>query len=108
MAVIEYFDPLLVLVAITGLFSLYFLISFCLKVKKVKLLRSIGSLFMTLSFSFITFSIAMLMLGTLGYKALSREELIADIIITPTGEQHFNTRFIYKNGSQQIFAIRGD
>jgi hypothetical protein len=46
--------------------------------------------------------------GSIGYKALVREELAAIVYITPLGIQQFQARIVCPGASDTAFAIAGD
>jgi len=107
-AVTEYLNYILVASIVTGLFSIYFLISFFSKISKRKLIGSTRKLFGLFLFSIVTGFLSLIIIGTKGYQALTHEALAATITITPTQEQHFIARIVYPDGYSEIFNLVGD
>jgi hypothetical protein len=46
--------------------------------------------------------------GSIGYKALVREELAATVYITPLGIQQFQAKIVFPDALDTTFAIAGD
>ncbi len=108
MPVVENINPLLIIAAFTGLISLYYLVSLLSQVKRVRVFASIRRLGSFLLFFMITSTISVIVIGTIGYQALVREESVARIVVSPLAEQRFNARLLFPDGSQQVFALKGD
>ena len=68
---------------------------------------SLGLLFATLLLSLAALS-ATLAVSTQGYRALTREEIVALVATEPTGEQRFSARFVFPDGREETFALSGD
>lgn len=47
-------------------------------------------------------------IGTQGYRALTREDLAARLIVRPTGPQRFSATVRFPEGSEKAFDIAGD
>ena len=62
-----------------------------------------GSLFLALSA--LSAAVAV---GTQGYRALTREGTVAMITTVPTGDQRFEARFRFHEGTEQSFDLAGD
>jgi hypothetical protein len=60
------------------------------------LLLSMAGLFATLS------------VATQGYRAFTREEVVALVETRPTGEQTFNATFVFPDGREETFSLAGD
>jgi hypothetical protein len=50
----------------------------------------------------------LLLFATQGYRALSREEVAAEVRVAPAGEQSFQAHFIFPDGHQAVHALKGD
>jgi hypothetical protein len=101
-------NPLLVFAMFFGFLGLIFLITTIAALRKRRLFGTAGNLLagllmLSLSSLFITLSIA-----TMGYHALTTEELAAVVKVEPTGEQEFTARFSMPDGSEKTFALAGD
>ena len=46
--------------------------------------------------------------GTLGYRALTREDVAARIVVKPTGKQRFMATFRYPDGREASYELAGD
>ena len=108
MPVIEHLNPMLAAVAITALLSLYYLFSVLFKLKKLRLISAASRLLSFLIFSLVTGSLSIIILGTEGYQALTKEEKVARVVISPAQEQTFQARLIFLDGSEQVFSLKGD
>ncbi len=104
----EYLNYLMVVAVVTGLFSVYYFSSFCLRLKNKQFLKSTRKLFGMLFFSITTGFFSLIVIGTQGYKALTHEILAATITITPTSEQKFIARVVYPDGYSESYSLRGD
>jgi hypothetical protein len=47
-------------------------------------------------------------IGVQGYRALTHEELVARVIITPIAGQRFEARFMFPDGREQTYQLAGD
>ncbi|TQV73056.1 hypothetical protein FLL45_16485 [Aliikangiella marina] len=108
MPLIENVSPMIVVASLTGLLSIYYLLSVVFRLKKLKVLGAVKRLFGFMVFGFVTLSITFLLIGTQGYNALTKEELAAKIKVTPTGNQSFHARMEFSDGHSQVFSLKGD
>jgi hypothetical protein len=46
--------------------------------------------------------------GTQGYRALTREDVVAHVVVLPQGAQRFKATLRYRDGGEQTFALAGD
>lgn len=51
---------------------------------------------------------AIIAIGTLGYSALTRETVAANIVVAPTGPQRFDAQVRFQDGHVATFDIHGD
>jgi hypothetical protein len=63
----------------------------------------LGLLLLSLAGLSITISVAIQ-----GYRAFTREELVATVETRPTGVQSFNATFRFPDGSERTFSLSGD
>ena len=87
MQIIENLNSLLGVAAVTGLLSIYYLFSLLLNIKKIKFFGSLGKLFTLLFFTCLSGFLSLLILGTQGYQALTKELSVATVKITPSGKE---------------------
>lgn len=87
-----------VLLILGGLFSFYQLkmMRFAFRMLVGLLLLSLGALCGTVA------------AGIQGYRALTREDLAARILVTPTAPQRFTATFRFPDGREATYAISGD
>ena len=108
MPVVENFNPMILVAALTGLLSIYYFLSLLFRMKKLKVFSALRRLASFLFFAMVTFSISMVLVGTQGYQSLVKEEAAATITVKPTGEQTFHARMDFPDGTHQVFALNGD
>lgn len=97
-----------VLIAVFFLLSLIFGI---LVYRSWRLRRFMGSLtYLLLSLVMVLSALLALVIsaGSIGYKALVREELAATVYVTPLGIQQFQARIVCPDSRDTSFAIAGD
>lgn len=46
--------------------------------------------------------------GMMGYRALTRENVVANIVVKPTGKQRFMATFRYPDGREKTYEMAGD
>ncbi|MGX5174848.1 hypothetical protein ACUR5C_12570 [Aliikangiella sp. IMCC44653] len=108
MPVVENVNPLLIIAALTGLLSFYYLLTLIIRVRKIKILSACKQTCGFVFFAAITGAISLLIIGTQGYAALTKEEQVAVITVTPTEHQNYHARIELNNGREQVFALKGD
>lgn len=108
MPVVENLSPMLVIAVLTGLLSVYYLLALLTRIKRLKLLSALRRLTALAVFASITGMLSLLMVGTQGYHALTKEVPAATIKVSPTGEQSFHATMKFADGSQQSFSLKGD
>ncbi|TQV86995.1 hypothetical protein [Aliikangiella coralliicola] len=108
MPVVEYLNPMVVIAGITGLLSIYYLFSLCLKLKKIRLIGAVSRLLSFFFFAGLTGALSIIVLGTQGYQGLTREQSVATVKVSPAGEQSYHARMIFSDGREQVFVLKGD
>lgn len=93
---------------ITGLLSVYYLLTLLFKLKKLRLLGATKRLCGFLVFALITGFLSIITIGTQGYRALTKEEPVAVVKVSSYEPQNFQARLIFADGEQQVFSIQGD
>ena len=100
---------LLIIISIFfALLSLLFLILTVSSSKKRKLMAMSKNLIVSLLLLSLTALFGTISISIYGYQALTKEELAATVIITPTEKQRFDALFIMPDGSQKVFSLAGD
>ena len=100
----------IVIILIAG-FSFLGLVFGVLVYRSWRLRRFMGGLtYLLLSLVMVLSALLALVIsaGSIGYKALVREELAATVYITPLGIQQFQAKIICAGASDTTFAIAGD
>ena len=100
----------IVIILIAG-FCLLGLVFAYLFLRSWRLRRIMGGLsYLLMSLVMILSALLALVIsaGSIGYKALVREELAAIVYITPLGIQQFQARIICAGACDTVFAIAGD
>ncbi|MBE0594328.1 MAG: hypothetical protein IH616_18220, partial [Gemmatimonadales bacterium] len=64
---------------------------------------SVSLLLFTLAALLATISVA-----TQGYRALTREDLAATVVVRPTGPHQFTAQVTFPDGRDTMFALRGE
>lgn len=75
--------------------------------KRRPLGASLGLLLATLLLTLAALS-ATLAVSTNGYRALTREEIVALVATEPTGDRQFSARFVFPDGREETFSLSGD
>lgn len=104
----DYLNYLLVVSVMTGGISVYYLFSFILRIKKLKLISSSRKLVGVLFFSLMTAALSFFLIGVQGYQALTYETHIASVVVIPKGKQIFIARMDFPDGSSKRFELAGD
>ena len=99
---------LLSILAMSIILTLYFLIGFVSRIKKLKLLGASGKLANLLVFSLLSASLSFFLIGVSGYHALTYEEVLAEVEINPIERQKFKALLRFKNGTEMDFELLGD
>jgi len=108
MPITDYIDYLLIAALITGLLSLFYLLTFLFRIKKLKFIGSIRKLSGLLFFSVLTAFSSLLIVTAKGYQALTHESHIADLIIVKNEGKQFKAIIDFKDGGAQQFDLAGD
>jgi hypothetical protein len=96
------------IVAVLIFLSLFF--GFCV-LRSWRLRRFMGGItYLLMSLVMILSGLLALVIsaGSIGYKALVREELAATVYITPLGIQQFQAKIVFPDALDTTFAIAGD
>ena len=101
-------NSLIVLIIVCGVLSLIFFIATIGSLRRKKLLSSalrilLSALFLSLATLFGTITVA-----TVGYRALTYEEMAATVRIEPLGAKLFIAHFIFPDGRQASYKLAGD
>lgn len=101
-------DPMVIVAIIFAAFGLAFLIATIVALKRKRLLRTTTNLLLALLMISLSALFGTVSIATLGYHALTREEVAATVRVEPTGAQEFTARFSMPDGSETVFSLAGD
>jgi hypothetical protein len=101
-------DTPLIIALATAAIALILLAAAFLAARRKRLLGSAagvgaGLLFLALAALMGTISVA-----TQGYRALTREELAATVVVRPTGPRQFSARVTFPDGRDTVYFLHGD
>lgn len=102
------FDTLLIVSVLFAVVSVLFFISFIFSIKKKKLFGITTNLLLTLLMLSLSLLFGTISLATQGYRALTREELAAEVEIFPEDNQNFIAHFTFPDGSEAEYTLKGD
>ncbi|MDH5433715.1 MAG: hypothetical protein OEY19_07205 [Gammaproteobacteria bacterium] len=105
---LENLNMILIIAVVAGLLSLFYLISTLKRIKKLRLIGAVSRLAGFLLFLSISLTLSLIMVGTSGYHALTKEELVAEIEVKPIGQQQFQVNFVQVNQQPHHFILDGD
>jgi hypothetical protein len=101
-------DTLIVLSACSALVSLIFFIATLAALRKKKLLSSAFRLLLALLALSLAGLMSTIVVATLGYRALTHEEVAAVVKIEPVGPKQFQAHFRFPDGHEVSYQLTGD
>jgi len=101
-------DTLLVLSACAALVSLIFFIATLAALRKKKLVSSAFRLLLSLLALSLAGLMSTIVVATLGYRALTHEEVAAVVKIEPVGPKQFQAHFRFSDGHEVSYQLTGD
>jgi len=108
LTVTPYLDYFFITAIVTWLLASYFLFSFFGRLKKLRLIAAIRKLLSLIFFSSIAGFTSLILISTRGYQALTDEQKIAFIHITPNSQQGFVAEMTFANGERETYVVQGD
>ena len=100
--------PLVVLAVLFAVLSTCFLGFTVWALKKRRLVRTAANTLLALLMLSLTALFATLSVSTQGYRALTREELVASVTTRKLGDQRFEARVQFPDGRDTVFFLAGD
>ena len=100
--------PLLVLTVVFAISSLGFFVVTVWAMKKKKIVRSAANTLLALLTLTLSALFATLSVSTLGYRALTHEELVASVTTRKLAEQRFEAQISFADGRDTVFLLAGD
>ncbi len=101
-------DTLLLLTFVFTAFSLVLMTAGVLALRRRRVLRLAAHFSLGLLMLALAALSATLTLATHGYRALTREELVALVHLEPGHGQHFRARFVFPDGHEESYQLAGD
>ena len=100
--------PLIVLAVVFAVLSICFLVFTVWAVKKRRILRTATNTLLALLMLSLTALFATLSVSTQGYRALTREELVASVTTRKLADQRFESRVHFPDGRDTVFVLTAD
>ncbi len=100
--------PLIILTLIFAVISIGFFVLSVLALKKRRIIRTTTNTLMALLMLSLTALSATLAVSTQGYRALTREDLVASVTTRRVSEQQFEARVSFPDGRDTVFLLEGD
>ncbi len=91
-----------------GLIGLVFLIAAAAALRRLRLIRATTRLAFAVAFLAVGVMFGGIVIGTQGYRALTREEVAAVVETEPLGPHRFRARFHFPDGREASYAVAGD
>ena len=101
-------NPLNIAAVVFAVFSLLFLITFIVALKKHKKWKAARNFVFLLLMLVISLLFATVSFSLQGYNSLTHEELAAYVNVEPTGKQSFIAYFQFPDKSEAEFKLSGD
>ena len=102
------FEPLVILAIVATALAVAFLAAAIVAARRKRLLGTAAGATLAL----LLFALAALMgtisVATQGYRALTREELAATVVVRPTAPRQFTALVIFPDGRDTMFVLRGE
>lgn len=101
-------EPIVTISILLAIISILFFMLFIYSIRKKKLFGIIMNLTFSLLMLVTAFLFATISVATTGYKALTHEELAAEISIKKIAPQKFKALFLLADGKTEEFILEGD
>ena len=94
--------------AVLGALGLLLVLGGLLALFRARLLAFAMRMLLGLALVFLGTLLGAISLGMQGYRALTREETAARLIVQPRAPQRFSARIVYRDGREVTFDLAGD
>jgi hypothetical protein len=101
-------SPLAILAAACGILGVILVLAGFAALWRARLLRFAGRTLIGLALVSLGALAGSIALGMQGYRALTREEIVARILVRPAGAQRFSATFRYPDGREATYELAGD
>ncbi len=99
---------LIAIAFIAATLAILFLVAGVFALKRKRLLGSATSITLALLLLAVAALMATISIATQGYRALTREEVAAAVVVRPVSPQRFVARCTFPDGRQETFELAGD
>jgi hypothetical protein len=101
-------DALRIVAVATIVLAVAFFVSAVLAVRRKRLFGTAASAGASLLLFAVAALLATIALATQGYRALTREDLAATVVIRPTGPHQFTALVTFPDGRDTMFVLNGE
>jgi len=101
-------DKLVIVAVVFAALSLSFLIGAVAAARKRRLTDSAFCIVLTLLLLSLSALSATISISTQGYRALTREEVAATVVVERLNPTRFSARFMFADGREEVFTLAGD
>lgn len=101
-------SQILVVAALLGILGAMLVIAGVVALFRARFLAFALRVLLGLVLVFLGSTVGLVSLGMQGYRALTREQLAARLVVEPKGRQQFTARVTFPDGRQAAFDVRGD
>jgi hypothetical protein len=99
---------LVIIAFLAATLAVVFLVTGVFALKRKRILGSATSITLALLLLAVAALMATISIATQGYRALTREEVAASVVVRPIGPQRFSARITFPDGRQETFELAGD
>jgi len=100
--------PLVIVAIAAALLAIAFLVTAAAALRRRRLCGTVAGGTVALLLFALAALMATISVATQGYRALTREELAATIVVQPTGPRRFTARFTFPDGAEATYALAGE
>lgn len=97
-----------VVAALLGMLGLLLVLGGLIALFRARFLAFALRMLLGLALAFLGALLGLISLGMEGYRALTREETAARLIVQPRAPQRFSARIVYRDGREATFDLAGD
>jgi hypothetical protein len=101
-------DTLNILAITCAAIGALFLFAALFALRRRRYFRTLGRLVFSLFWVALALLFGAVSLGVQGYRAFTREEVVATVRVEPTGEQRFQARIHFADGHEANYDLAGD
>lgn len=101
-------DKLVIIAIVFAALSLGFLLGAVASIRKRRFMGSVFGIVLTLLFLSLSALFATISISTQGYRALTREEVAATVVVDRLSPTRFKASFTFADGREEVFTLAGD